>query len=254
MGSEERFCYQWTKYRELNPHYESQFKQWLGPISPEFIQNKRIMDAGCGMGRNSYWCLKWGAQKVLAFDNDEKTVNVAQDVLSQYSNVVVTKESIYDIRYESEFDFVFSIGVIQFLENPEEAIARLIRSLKPAGTLLLSVYSHEGNEILIKILSPIRKYLTSKIPPPLLDALTTLVSVPLFLLLRICPFRGSYFQQLKNFKWRHIQLILFDQLHPRITRFYTEREARHLLEGLDNINCTHVNQKTWTVAGTKPAN
>ncbi|MFB3788626.1 MAG: class I SAM-dependent methyltransferase [bacterium] len=252
MSVEQRFGYEWEKYRELDPYYESQFQQWLGPITPDFIRGRRVLDAGSGMGRNSYWCAKWGAADIVAFDNDDRTIQAARSLLGEFPNVRVEKRSIYDIPYENEFDFVFSAGVIQFLENPGCAVINLIRALKPGGTLLLWVYAREGNERFLRLVDPVRKHVTSKLPPPVLDWLTYLVSIPFFGYVKIFRPRGAYFRQLRDFRFRHIHLIIFDHLLPPVARYYTREEALALIHGLENPACHFVNQNSWTVIGQKP--
>ena len=46
----------------------------------------KILDAGCGMGRNSYWCLKHGAKEVTAFDNNLNTIKAAKKNLREFDN------------------------------------------------------------------------------------------------------------------------------------------------------------------------
>jgi len=252
MTVEQRFGYEWETYRELDPYYEAQFQQWLGPITPDFIRGRTVLDAGAGMGRNSYWCAKWGAAGIVAFDNDDRTIAAARSLLGGFPQVRVEKHSIYEIPYENQFDFVFSVGVIQFLDNPERAVANLVRALKPGGTLLLWVYAREGNERFLRLVDPVRKHFTSKLSPPVLDWLTYLVSVPFYGFLKIFRPRGAYFRQLRAFRFRHIHLIIFDHLLPPIARYYTREEALALIRGLENPSCHFVNRNSWTVVGQKP--
>jgi 2-polyprenyl-3-methyl-5-hydroxy-6-metoxy-1,4-benzoquinol methylase len=165
MASEKRFGYECSVYNGLNPLYEEQFKQWLGPVTPAMLQGKRVLDAGCGMGRNSYWCLKWGAKEIVAFDNDDRTVHQAKSTLSEFPNARVEKQSIYTLSYEHEFDVVFSIGVIQLLERPQEAVQKLIQALKPGGVLILWLYAREGNDLVLKFIDPLRRRFTFQTSP-----------------------------------------------------------------------------------------
>ena len=71
MGSQDRFGFEWNKYSDLDPNYELQFRRWVNPLGPDDFKDKKVLDAGCGMGRNSYWSLKWGAEKLVAFDSDD---------------------------------------------------------------------------------------------------------------------------------------------------------------------------------------
>lgn len=253
MASEKRFGYEWSVYRDLNPLYEEQFKQWLGPIPPEFIRGKRILDAGCGMGRNAYWCLKWGAKEVFAFDNDERTVHQAQQTLFEFPNAVAEKQSIYSIPYENEFDFVFSIGVVQLLERPQEAVVQLIRALKPGGTLCVWLYAREGNDFVLRFIDPLRRFFTSKLPPIALDYFTYLFSLPFYTYLKIVRPRGNYYQTLQAFPFRNIHLIIFDHLLPTVAWYFTKEESLALIENLEQKTADFINENSWTVTGRKPS-
>ncbi len=252
-GSEERFGYEWSTYRALDANYERQFIGWLGPITREFIRGKRILDAGCGMGRNAYWCLRWGAAEVVALDNDPRTAAAARDTLCEFQNATVRLQNIYDIVYRDEFDLVFCIGVIHHLAEPARTIANLVRALRPGGTLLVWVYGREGNEALLRILDPVRKRFTSRLPPRLLDSLTYLVSVPFWLILNIVRPRGVYYDLLRQFRFKHVHSIIFDQLLPTIATYYTREAAQELLRGLSDVRIVSVNGRSWTVTGSKPA-
>ena len=251
--SENRFGYEWDVYDELDENYLIQFRKWMRPIDEQFMNGKRVLDAGCGMGRNSYWCLKWGASEVVAFDNDDRTVAAASRLLSQFKNATVTKNNIYNIPYHNEFDIVFSIGVVHHLQYPEKAIAKFAQALKPGGMMLVWLYGYESNENLLKVLDPVRKYFTSHLPPSILHILTYGVSVPFWLGLKLRKPKSEYYQQLKQFRFRHVHSIIFDQLLPVIARYYTQADAKKLLSnaGLKNVRAYHTNGMSWTVVGIK---
>ena len=54
LGSQERFGYEWNKFNKIVPKYELQFLKWVFPLKKEDFKDKKILDAGCGIGRNSY--------------------------------------------------------------------------------------------------------------------------------------------------------------------------------------------------------
>ena len=78
LGSPNRFGSNWKKYRDLNYIYEEQFLEWILPLQKKDLKNKKILDAGCGIGRNSYYCIKYGAKEVTLFDVEKSTVNIAK--------------------------------------------------------------------------------------------------------------------------------------------------------------------------------
>lgn len=254
MASQERFGYEWGKYHEMDPNYEGQFARWVHPLVKEDFHKKRVLDAGCGMGRNSFWAVRWGAREVVGFDFDERSVAAAEKTLSGFGNARVEFRSIYEIEWENEFDIAFSIGVIHHLKNPQQAIENLARALKPRGVLLVWVYSKEGTEWFLWFLDPLRKNITSKLSVEGVHLLAYLFSVPLWFLVKI--FRGptAYLKQLAGFSFWHIHSIVFDQLIPEVANYWTKEEAKALLSEED-FQEVHVfrppTNMGWTVIGIK---
>src|SRR5215211_5172846 len=163
-GSPDRFGYEWSHYSEMRPEYEEQFRRWTAHLSTADWRGKTFLDVGCGMGRNSYWPLTYGAEGGVAIDVDQNSLAAARRTLSTFPNASVGEMSAYEIGYEERFDIAFSIGVIHHLEHPGLALRQMARSVKPGGAVLIWVYGHENNEWLVKVLDPLRRTLFSRLP------------------------------------------------------------------------------------------
>jgi SAM-dependent methyltransferase len=61
-GSPDRFGYEWNEYAEILPIYKEQFWRWMPFFRSEDFKEKTFLDVGCGMGRNSYWMMKYFAR------------------------------------------------------------------------------------------------------------------------------------------------------------------------------------------------
>jgi len=254
MSSEDRFGFEWQKYCQIDPNYEIHFEQWFYPLTKKDFLGKKVLDAGCGMGRNSYWAKKWGADYVVAFDYDKRSVEAAKDNLKEFNNVKVGFKSIYEIDWENEFDIVFSVGVIHHLEDPQKAIKNLIQTLKPGGTILLHVYSYEGNKWLVRFIDPIRKNITSKLPVGLTHFMSYFFSIPLWVFIKVFKGPTPYLKLLSKFKFWHVHSIVFDQLIPKIAHYWRREEAFNLLsqyKNLENVQIYPVNNNSWTILGIK---
>ncbi len=232
MSSQERFGYEWDKYTWMSPDYERQFRNWTHPLTPKDWEGARVLDAGCGMGRNSYWPMKYGASSVVSFDFDTRSISRAKETLKDFKQVEVLYKSIYDITWKNEFNIAFSIGVIHHLADPKAALARLVDALAPGGILLIWVYSYEGNEWIVRFVNPVRVHITSKLSPALVHFLSYFCSVPLFLLVKILRGPTPYLKQLSTFSFWHIHSIVFDQLIPDIANYWNRDEVRALTNGL----------------------
>jgi SAM-dependent methyltransferase len=238
----------------MTPEYEAQFRNWTSPILENEWAGRRVLDAACGMGRNSVWPLKWGARELVAFDLDDRSIRAAERTLRDFPNAHVKKYDIHHIPFRSEFDIAFSIGVIHHLEDPKKALEGMVDALVPGGKLLIWVYSREGFEWIPDYVDPIRNALTSRLPLPLVHVLSYLCSVPLFCFVKI--FRGptGYFRQLSTFKFWHLHSIVFDQLIPSIAHYWTRDEVRALVKELplENVEVIRpVNDCGWILVGKK---
>lgn len=253
MASQERFGYEWDTYDGMTPEYEAQFRNWTGPLAEADWKGKRVLDAGCGMGRNSVWPLAWGAESLVAFDFDDRSIAAAKRTLAKFPNATVEKHDIHDLPWQNEFDIAFSIGVIHHLEDPKKALAEMVDALKPGGTLLVWVYSREGFEWIPDRVDPIRNAVTSKIPLPIVHVLATLISAPMFLLLKFVR-PSPYLQQISTFKFWHLNSIVFDQLIPRIAHYWTKDEVAALVSDLPLESVEVIrpgNECGWTLRATK---
>ncbi|BAP54501.1 methyltransferase [Thioploca ingrica] len=251
-GTQHQFGYEWNLYREILPIYKEQFCHWIAPLDLAFFQDKTLLDAGCGIGRNSYWPLLAGAKSCYAFDYDQRTVEVAKQNLQQFKNCTIAFQSIYQINFNASFDVVMCIGVIHHLADPRQAIENLVQAVKPGGILILWVYAYEGNERYLKWVNPVRTAITSRLPLPI----TRIIAKVLTLLLKawlLFPQRKPYFQLLKKMSFRHIESIVFDQLLPTIAHYWTKEEVLQMLAGLplENLQLTHTNKMSWTIIAKK---
>src|SRR5215470_20052050 len=118
-GSPDRFGYEWHNYAELRLEYEEQFRRWTAHLKPEDWRGVTFLDVGCGMGRNSYWPMTYGAKGGLAIDVDDRSLAAAERTLERFTSVRIERRSAYNIEHGNEFDLVYSIGVIHHLEHPD---------------------------------------------------------------------------------------------------------------------------------------
>lgn len=106
----------------------------------DISQNKLLLDAGCGNGKNSIFALDFNYD-VVCIDISEKLLQITSN-----KGLKVNKMDILDMNYDNVFDKCICIAVIHHINSIElqyKAILNLIRSLKQNGELLISVWSLE---------------------------------------------------------------------------------------------------------------
>lgn len=269
------FGWQWQKFDQLHDllDYERQFLDWVYPISPEFFQDKVVLDAGCGMGRFSLVSSKFGAKLVLAIDASQ-SVEAARNNTHNVSNIQVIQADISNLPLrrtrQAQVDFCFSIGVLHHLDNPQAGFNALVRHLKPDGTIYAWVYGRENNGWVINVVNPIRTMLTSRLPRHALYVLSWLITCGLHPLLKIVyapantkdtlhwlrkilPY-ADYLVWLSQFEFRHNHHVVFDHLVAPVA-FYLRREefeAWFREANLELINLSWRNSNSWRGHGRLP--
>lgn len=254
-GSSDRFGYEWNHYSELNAEYERQFLGWTAHLKRQDWRGLFFLDVGCGMGRNSYWPMNYGAAGGLAIDIDDRSLSAARKILARFPSVRVEKRSAYEIGCQDEFDLVYSIGVVHHLDHPERALASMMRAAKPGGRVLIWVYGLENNHLLISVLDPLRKAVFSRLPIGLVHQLSLYPAAMLWILLRLGFGRVPYFALLRRLSFRHLRSIVFDQMLPKIAHYWPRTMVERLMRelGLVDVRLIWVNEMSWSAIGTKPS-
>lgn len=139
------------------------FDQLLkGRIYPQH----KILDAGCGGGRNLIYFLKQGYE-VFAVDQNPVAIEQVQHLAQLYAPALpqenFQESRIEDIPFEAEsFDWAICNAVFHFAESPDqfdEMLQALWRQLKPGGILFARMASDIGMEGKLKPLGKGRFFL-----------------------------------------------------------------------------------------------
>jgi SAM-dependent methyltransferase/uncharacterized protein YbaR (Trm112 family) len=258
------FGWQWQKFHELHADYQNQFLDWIDPIQPDFFQNKVVLDAGCGNGRFSLVSSQFGAKLVLAIDASE-AVEAARENARPFPNVQVIQADLLRLPLRqnrptqaAQVDFIFCIGVLHHLDEPQVGFKALVRHLQPQGTIFAWVYGRETNGWLVNWVNPIRTTLTSRLPRQVLYAFSWAITVGLHPLVKLVyhpaspwlrrklPY-GDYLAWLGQFGFYHNHHVVFDHLSAPVA-FYLRRqefEAWFHNAGLNLIDLSWRNQNSW---------
>ncbi|MBI4243119.1 MAG: class I SAM-dependent methyltransferase [Planctomycetes bacterium] len=247
-----RFALEWKIYKMIVPYYESHLLKWVTPFKQADFSGKDVLDVGCGMGRNPYFFLKWGVKNVVGVDVDDEIVQSARYNLRGFKNCNIEQKSVYGLDYSNKFDLVTCLGVLHHLHDSSLALKKLLNAAKPGGKVLLWVYGYEGNELLLRILNPIRKFCKS-IDSRIIATIALAPTLILQILLKSFDIKHPYYSFISRYSFRQLHLIVHDQLVPSISNYYKRSD----LERLVRVNCSHkfdiyrVNNISYSVLITK---
>lgn len=121
-----------------------------------FLPGMKILDAGCGGGRNIVWLMRNGFD-VYAIDRDENAVEavreMAENVAPALSQQNFERASLESIPFSDEsFDWVICNAVMHFAEDRgqfDRMLAEQWRVLKPGGVFFARLASSIGIEQLL---------------------------------------------------------------------------------------------------------
>lgn len=139
------FGLQWNIYSDTqldshtgHPISRNRFLNYSGWDVKE-LENKRVLDVGCGSGRFTEIALSYGAF-VVALDYSS-SVDACKKNLSPHPRLDIVQADVYALPFPAEsFDFVYCFGVLQHTPDPAKAFSVLPGLLKSGGKLAIDVY------------------------------------------------------------------------------------------------------------------
>lgn len=116
--------------------YGKERYDWIMSRLFTHIENKIILDIGCGVG-TLLLMLKEKNNKVYGIDVSETGIKQAKENGLECDLVDLNVETLPFA--DNYFDIVICLETIEHLENPYHCLREIRRALKPQGTLLVSI-------------------------------------------------------------------------------------------------------------------
>lgn len=207
------------------------FKDWIAPFKLEDFRGKTVLEAGCGGGQHTSFVAPYASEIVAV---DLNTVDIAKKRNEKFKNITYVEADIAAMDLGRKFDIVFSIGVVHHTDSPDKTFENLRKHVKPGGTLIVWVYSQEGNAMVQYGVEPVRKLLLSRMSRRALLGLSKVVTAMMYppiytiypLPLRFLPYY-EYFQNFRQLSYERNVLNVFDKLNaPQVDLISRERIGR----------------------------
>lgn len=262
--TQESFGYQWTTFSEMACDFRENFWNYLRPATPEFLEGRLGLDAGCGFGRHIYQAATYGAE-MIGMDLSQ-AIEASYQNTKEFTNVHLVQGDIYAPPFAPEtFDFVYSVGVLHHLPDPERGIHSLVALVRPGGSMFVWLYSKKRR--FVNFLLECLRFVTTRLPHELVKgmsfvgAVVDMTFVQLYRMLKRLPGVSSFVEKitppriklysLYPFQVHHADW--FDRLAAPVRFYYTGAEVEQILRDaeLSDVSVASTGLYGWRGCGIR---
>ena len=157
------FGEEWSTYSDILPEHEVEFHRYFDLVDLSTLQNKLVLDLGCGNGRWSYF-LRHRCKSLLLVDFSD-AIFAARHNLRDSDTCLFFMGDLQALPFtDNAADLLFCLGVLHHLPTP--CIDEVIKLRRFAPQLLIFLYYALDNRpiyfrILLHIMTLFRVFLTS---------------------------------------------------------------------------------------------
>ena len=260
------FGYEWTNFSQMTEEDRREFLGWISPLAPADFKGRVVLDCGCGKGRHIFLAAQFGAQEVVGVDLSD-AVEAAYANTHKLPNVHVVQADIYNLPFAKPFNLAYSIGVLHHLPVPKQGFLAMVGHLAPGGRVVSWVYGKEGNIWIEKLVDPVRKNVTSRLPQAATRFLAFFPAVVLYaalkllyrparhrpLLKKMLPY-SDYICSIADYSFTENFWNVFDQLVAP-TAFYHSRDEIvdwYQTADIEQVQISQYNSNSWRGTGLIP--
>jgi SAM-dependent methyltransferase/uncharacterized protein YbaR (Trm112 family) len=258
----DRFGFEWTQFSEYSC---DNFREFIKPLSNGYFGGKLGLDVGCGAGRH---VRQAGNKKAEMIGIDlSQAVEAAHQKNLDNDRVHIVQADVYNLPFKSEiFDFIYSLGVLHHLPDPENGYLSLLPYLKRGGAIFIWLYAHAMRKVALESLRFIAQRLSNKNLRRMAYFCNLIdygIFVNLYRLVKDFPAAGILARHYAPLRVKEYATYgynvgytdWFDRLSAPITNYYKEPEMRSWLmhSKLSKTDLRLVGDSWWWLYGERTA-
>src|SRR5947209_1205371 len=263
------FGYEWQAFSEMLPDYESNFRWYFERFSADSFAGKRILDAGCGTGRHTFHMAREQTAEVLAMDFSQAIEVAARNNLENANTHFIQADIYHPPFAPGTFDFVYSLGVLHHLPDPEKGFRRLLPLVRAGGYMKMYLYWNLEGEArwrraALSVVTTVRR-LTTRLPHSLLKKLSWLIAAG-FEVAFVLPARAlAHFKRTRSladrvplghyrkYSFRVLYTDQFDRFSAPIEHRYSRAEVCGWFERAGLADVVILGGAGWRASGKRTA-
>lgn len=113
----------------------------LAAATTSRLEGRRVLEAGCGMGKYVRVASDLGAGLAVGLDASD-AVERAVEVTERRPNVLIVQGDIFHPPLVGGFDLAYSVGVLHHTPAPRQAFESVASLVRPGGELAVWLYPH----------------------------------------------------------------------------------------------------------------
>jgi SAM-dependent methyltransferase len=133
------FSYEWLRYQVTDTEENTKFFLDTTGLGPRELRGKRVLDAGCGMGRYLEIAAGW-ADEVIGIDLSRSVERAWRETAHRSKVHLVQGDIMKPPLKRGSMDFVVSLGVLHHTPDTRRSFQSLCKLLRPEGRISIWVY------------------------------------------------------------------------------------------------------------------
>jgi len=259
------FATSWNNVGSGSVYTRAQFEDWFDPVRPSTLAGKSILELGFGNGSLLYHVGECRPSRLVGVELGDTVATTRHNLAHLPAGMLELQQGDLTQVALGEFDLVYCIGVLHHLARPQAGFDAVLRHVRPGGQFHCWVYAQEGNEVVIRLVDPIRR-VASRLPWWVTKYGVALpLSVPYFAYaksLRYAPQAvaermplGKYSRWIAEREFGFFHHVAFDQLVTPETHYIPRATVEAWLRSPEVDPATtyivHRNGNSWKFGGRR---